>query len=235
MRRVLATTAVVVLTLGVSATAALAHAELSPETAEPGSTVAFDLSVENEQTDAATTKVELTFPEPITVVELPDAPGFTAAVVDGAIGGPASGVTWEGTVEGDVEVALTLGPLPAEAGRLQFKVVHTYDNGEIDRWIEDWPEGEPEPESPGPVVDLVSGEATETTAAETDTETTVDEHSTETTAAPATTAAAAETADDADDDDDSNTTILLVVLLAAVALGGAGTLVMMRRRNRPQP
>ena len=38
------------------------------------------------------------------------------------------------------------------AGPLQFKVLQTYDNGDVDRWIEDATEGA---DNPGPVVDVV--------------------------------------------------------------------------------
>jgi hypothetical protein len=52
---------------------------------------------------------------------------------------------------------LTIGPLPDTEGRLQFKVVQTYSDGSEDAWIDDWPEDQPEPPNPGPILDLVAG------------------------------------------------------------------------------
>src|SRR5262245_32821356 len=136
-----------------------AHNEFEPATAAPGSVVDLQLFVEDEAPDAGTTKVALQFPEPITVVALPDVEGFTATVEGGELGGaPATGVTWEGgPAADDLELPITLGPLPGEPGRLQFKSVQTYDNGDEEAWIADWPEGAPEPDHPGPVLDLVAG------------------------------------------------------------------------------
>ena len=45
----------------------------------------------------------------------------------------------------------------ADPVRLQFKALQTYSNGEIDRWIEDWPAGAPEPDHPAPVLEVVTG------------------------------------------------------------------------------
>jgi hypothetical protein len=65
---------------------------------------------------------------------------------------------WQGGPAGDaVELPITLGPMPEAEQRLQFKVLQTYDDGEIVRWIDDWPAGAPEPANPGPVLDVVVG------------------------------------------------------------------------------
>ncbi|MGH9117499.1 MAG: exodeoxyribonuclease VII large subunit [Acidimicrobiales bacterium] len=122
-------------------------------------------------------------------------PGWSATLVGGALGGPATGVTWVGgPAPDDLRLPITLGPLPNEAGRLQFKAVQTHDNGEVHSWIEDWPAGAPEPASPGPVLDLVAGgpgSIPPTTAPTT---------TTTTTTAPTTTTEAAETAAGPTDD-----------------------------------
>jgi uncharacterized protein YcnI len=215
-------------TIVLSAGAAAAHTEWQPEDAAPGSVVDLTLSVEDEQPDAGTTKVELFFPEPLTVAGLPAVPGWTATVVDGQVGGPATGVTWEGGPNPeDVMLPITLGPLPAEPGRLQFKVLQTYDNGTVDRWIDDWPEGAPEPPSPGPVLGLVPGAAGSIPATT----------APATTAAPATTTTAAsavpedETAAEDTDDDSGTSPAIWLIPAAIVVAAAAGAYVYLRRRR----
>ncbi len=139
---------------------AAAHTEWEPNTAAPGSIIALNLFAEDEQPDASTVSVELQFPQPLTIAELSPGEGMTATPVGGGVGAgtTATGVMW--TVapgSQDLLLPITLGPLPDQEGRLQFKAVQTYDNGEVDRWIGDWPAGAPEPDHPGPVLDLVAG------------------------------------------------------------------------------
>src|SRR5262249_25848156 len=61
---------------------------------------------------------------------------------------------------------LRAGPLP-KVNELVFKVVQTYSDGTVVRWIETTPEGGPEPDHPAPVLKVVAGEGetTPTTAA----------------------------------------------------------------------
>jgi uncharacterized protein YcnI len=210
---------------------ALAHNEFEPAEAAPGSIIALKLFVEDEQPSAGTTKVELQFPQPLTVVELPTVPGWTATPVGGTVGGTATGVTWTGgPAPDDLELPLTLGPLPAEAGRLQFKAVQTYDNGEVERWIDEWAQGAPEPEHPGPVLDLKAGAPGTIPPSTTTTSST-----TSTTLATTTTEADSAAAAKDDEDDDSNA--LPLVLLGVVGLAGAGAAayVLVKRRRGGDP
>jgi len=48
---------------------------------------------------------------------------------------------------------LTAGPLP-RTDQLVFKVLQTYDDGQVQRWIDESDPGEPEPEHPAPVLAL---------------------------------------------------------------------------------
>jgi uncharacterized protein YcnI len=230
-----------VIVVGVTAGAALlfvavpaaAHNEWEPETAAPGSVVDLTLFVEDEQPDAGTTTVELFFPAPITVAALPAVPGWTATPMDGELGRPASGVTWTGgPAPGDLELPIRLGPLPSEPGRLQFKTVQTYDNGQVDRWIDEWPEGAPEPPAPGPVLDLVPGgpgSIPATTVASTTTAST-----TSTTAATTTTETEQAAAEDTDDDSDGNVVPIVVAAAVVVAVaGGVFAFVRSRRSSHP--
>jgi uncharacterized protein YcnI len=231
MRRVVASGVAAVAALVLSVTPAAAHNEWDPETAAPGSVVDLTLFVEDEQPDAGTTTVELFFPAPITVAALPAVPGWTATPMDGALGGPASGVTWAGgPAPGDVELPIRLGPLPNEPGRLQFKAVQTYDNGEVDRWIDDWPEGAPEPPAPGPVLDLVAGGPGSIPATTASSTTTIASTTTTTTAS--TTTDADQTA--AGDTDDSDSNVVPIVVAAAVILAVAGgVFAFVRSRRSP--
>jgi periplasmic copper chaperone A len=229
MRRAIASGVAAAAALVAAAAPAAAHNEWEPSTAAPGSVVDLTLFVAGEQPDAGTTTVELFFPAPITVAALPAVPGWTATLMDGQVGGPASGVTWTGgPTPGDVELPIRLGPLPSEPGRLQFKTVQTYDNGEVDRWIDEWPEGAPEPPAPGPVLDLVAGGPGSIPA---------------TTAAPSTTAATTTTAASttiteadlaaADDDSDGNAVPWVIAAVALLAVAGGGFAYQRSRRSSP--
>lgn len=141
---------------------AFAHNEFDPAEAAPGTIIDLTLVVENESTTAGIIGVEIRFPAPLTLVALPPADGWQAQPVDGSVGSPSIGIKWtrpSGPRREDPRLPFTVGPLPDTAGQLQFKVVQTYDDGRIDRWIEEWPEGAPEPKNPGPVLRLVAGAA----------------------------------------------------------------------------
>ena len=71
-----------------------AHSELDPGEVAPGSIVALHLLLQNESDTAGTTMVELRFPEPLVIVDLPAAGCWSAEPVEGAIGAEAIGVTW---------------------------------------------------------------------------------------------------------------------------------------------
>ena len=231
MRRVIASGVAAIAALVLVAAPVAAHNEWEPETAAPGSIIDLTLFVEDEQPDAGTTTVELHFPVPITVAALPAVQGWTATLMDGELGGPATGVTWAGgPAPGDVDLPIRLGPLPSEPGRLQFKTVQTYDNGEVDRWIDDWPAGAAEPPAPGPVLDLVPGgpgTIPATTAPSTTTTAT-----TTTTTATTTTEADEAASQDADNDSDSNVVPIVVAAAVIVAVAG-GAFAFIRSRRSP--
>ena len=220
----LAAAAIAVLGVVLMASPAGAHTRWEPETAAPGSVVELTLVAADEEDAGDTVRVEMQFPQPITVAALPEVPGWTATLVDGEVGGAATGVTWEGgPTAGDLRLPITLGPLPAEPGRLQFPTVQTYSNGVEAPWIQDWPQGAPEPDNPSPVLDVVPGgpgsipPSTTTTAAPTTT----------TTEAPTTTAEdegedAAPPAQEEDDSDDGGGSALPIIIVVLVVLALAG-------------
>jgi uncharacterized protein YcnI len=234
MRRVVAAGAVAATALMLTAGVAAAHTEWEPGDAAPGSVADLTLFVEDEQPDAGTVKVELFFPEPLTVAALPAAPGWTSTVVGGQLGGPATGVTWDGgPAPGDVELPITLGPLPDLPGQVQFKVVQTYDNGEVDRWIDDWPEGSPEPPSPGPVLGLVPG-AAGSIPPSTEAPATTGTTAASTTTTPPATEATDESAA-ADTDDSGTSPLVWLIPVAIVIAAAAGAALYLRRRRASAP
>jgi uncharacterized protein YcnI len=150
-----------------------AHVTVQPGEAVQGSFATFAFQVPNERDNAATTQVEVTFPDGhgIEHLSVQPVPGWQVATetvpVEAADGAEAteavSKLTWSG---GRIEPGqfqrffVSAGPLPDDADQLVFRAVQTYDNGEVVRWIEDTPEGGEEPEHPAPVLTLTAGTAT---------------------------------------------------------------------------
>lgn len=162
------------LALLAAAAPAGAHTEIAPERAPAGSDTAFTMTVENERSDAGTVKVELFFPDgqEIPVLDVPDVGEWTGAPQGGPGGGPgtlgdpAPGITWQrptGSPDDDPELKFTLR-LPDRPGTISMAVLQTYANGEVDRWIEPWPAGAPEPDRPAPRIEVTAGSASSTTA-----------------------------------------------------------------------
>jgi len=168
--RILACTALAALALGVVATAAGAHVEVEPPRAKAGGTVDLVFSPLNEEDDAGTTKVEIVFPKqyPIATATPEASDTWQAAVSTRKVRKPITAadgkktrtavdtVTWTGgpsATSGNFELpAITVGRLPENTKQLVFKVVQTYANGHVDRWIQKSVRGTPEPEFPAPVL-----------------------------------------------------------------------------------
>jgi hypothetical protein len=218
---------------------AWAHSEFDPGEAGTGNVVALELSVENEQADAGTTQVQLFFPEgvPVTLVDLPAVAGWSTTIDGGAIGSPVTSVTWSRPTASPDEnplLPLTIGPMPADPVRLQFKALQTYANGDVDRWIEDWPAGAPEPDHPAPVLEVVTGgpgTAPGTTVAGTS------PTAAETTTTPTTEATTESTLDatnpDDGSDDSSNVGAIVGIIAAVVVVAAVGGFLIWRRSQRP--
>ena len=223
--RVATVTAVAALAVALGAVPAFAHAEISPDTAAAGSEQAFTLTLENESSTSGTVQVALYFPDgqEIPVLAVPDVGDWTGAPQGGPGGGPgtlgdpAPGITWKrpsGSPQEDPELTFTLR-LPSRAGSIQMSVLQTYADGRVDRWIEPWPAGQPEPERPGPRVTLTAATSSTSGAAPSST-----------TKAPATTTTAAP----ASDSSSSNRVLVIGVAVAVGAL--VGFAIALRRRRR---
>ncbi len=241
MKRPVIMFAVGAIALLATALPAAAHSEFQPGTTNVGATTKFNLFVEDEEPTAGTVKVELFFPTAIKVDAAAVPAGWTVTAQGGSVGSTATGLTWAGPALSDsANLKLTLGPFAQTTGRLQFKVLQTYDNGTVVRWIDTNPVGGPEPTSPGPVIDvLAKGVAAPTTTVDAghdhSTETPAHDHGAETTVhdhAAAPHDATVTTAAPAKKSDSSNTGAIVGIIAAVVVLGG-GLAFAVRSRKKP--
>ncbi|MFG3581742.1 YcnI family copper-binding membrane protein [Micromonospora chersina] len=226
------------LTLAAVATAVLglagpasAHVTVNPTEAKQGGYGRFAFRVPNESDTASTTKVEVNLPEnaPVGSVSTMPVPGWTVTVEKRKVDPPievhgsqlteaVSKLTWTAAPNGGVkpgefqEFPVSMGPLP-QTDRMVFKVLQTYSDGNISRWIEEPTPGGEEPENPAPVLTLTAASAS---------------------ASPVASAPAAAADDDDDDADTGAATAFgvagLVAGLAGLVLGG---LAFLRTRREP--
>jgi uncharacterized protein YcnI len=158
---------------------AAAHVTIQPPQAKQGGFATEVFQVPNEQEDASTTSVEVTFPtdHPIAFVSVESVPGWTADVQkskldepiksdDGEVTEAVSKITWTGgTIEpGHFQrFPVSMGPLP-DVSSLEFKAVQTYSNGEKVEWIQSAVAGGDEPQHPAPVLTLTKSTDAATSA-----------------------------------------------------------------------
>lgn len=164
---------------------AFGHVALEPPSVSPGELAHVDMSVPNERDDATTTKVDVKLPPGFLEVSYRPVPGWKGRVEEHKLPKPV--VTSEGEkVTSEVSrITFTagrgaaIGPgqfqdfslallAPDKPGAtLAFKVLQTYSDGQVVRWI-----GPPDAGEPAPLLKLVSsggGANTDaTTAAEED-------------------------------------------------------------------
>lgn len=215
IRRLLATPALALVVLVLTAAVAGAHVDLDPGEAVAGSTTTLTFSFHHGKDGTATTGLQVLLPPGATAVEVPAVPGWTSAV-DTAAGT----VTWSGgSVPDGTEAELpVVVRLPDAPGETLFKTIQTTEAGEL-AWIEE-EESEAEGAYPAPRLVLTADPDATTTTAEAAT-TTVD--SPETTEAaddlPGTTVEAAQR-----DDGTTNAAPWLIGsgVAAAVAVGVGG-------------
>ncbi|MGH3323720.1 MAG: YcnI family protein, partial [Streptomyces sp.] len=126
--------------------------------------------VPNERDDAATTKVEVSLPtdHPLSSVMPQPVPGWDVKITKSELDKPievhgekiteaVTKVTWSGgkIKPGEFQqFPVSMGQLPEDADQFVFKALQTYDDKQVVRWIEEPKEGQPEPESPAPVLKL---------------------------------------------------------------------------------
>lgn len=199
------------------ATPALAHAEVEVEPAQAGAIDALvTLIPEAHNHNAGVVSVQVfppdgIAPSDVTLVDGPDGWEMTADDESYTIAGDE--------LEPDVTPVHTVrvGQLP-DAPAIYFRMLVTYGDEQVDRWIEEPSEANPEPANAAPGVELAAAAAPSPAAA------------------PATTPPAEATTPPAGDaagaDEDSGNTglvIALVVIAAIVAVAVAGLVVLRRR------
>ncbi len=161
----------VVVALGIAGPA-FAHVTVNPNSATQGGYGRVAFRVPNESDTAATVKLEVNLPEdaPVASVSTMPVPGWTVAVEKRTLSTPLTvhgsqvtevvgKLTFTAAAGGGVkpgefqEFPVSMGPLP-EKDQMIFKVLQTYSDGEISRWIDEPVEGGEEPENPAPVLKL---------------------------------------------------------------------------------
>ncbi|GAB3072929.1 YcnI family copper-binding membrane protein [Micromonospora schwarzwaldensis] len=211
---------------------ASAHVTINPKEGTQGGYGRFAFRVPNESDTASTVKVEVNLPEnaPVGSVSTMPVPGWTVAVEKRKVDPPVevhgsqlteavSKLTFTASPNGGVkpgefqEFPVSMGPLP-QVDTMVFKVLQTYSDGNVSRWIEEPAPGAAEPENPAPVLALAAGGAS---------------------ASPGASAPAVAADDDDDDDADSGAATAfgvagLVAGLAGLVLGG---LAFARTRREP--
>jgi periplasmic copper chaperone A len=159
--------------LGLLATPAFAHVSVNPSEANQGGYTKVAFRVPNEKDDAFTTQIEVVIPtdHPIASVSVRPHPGWSYTVEKTKLATPittddgdkveeaVSKITWKGgsIKPGEFdEFEVSMGPLP-DSDSITFKVLQTYSNGDIVRWIDEAAPGAKEPDHPAPVLKLVKG------------------------------------------------------------------------------
>jgi uncharacterized protein YcnI len=159
LNRVATVVAGAVLAVGALAGPAFAHVQVEATPGSPGATDAtLKIMAAGESGTAGTSKLD--------VVADPAIPADQVTVVSGPTGwtlapGTDGGFTLSGPAlakGADAEISLKVKTLP-NVPQVTFKVVQTYSDGQVVRWIElPGPDGK-EPDNPAPVVKLTAGAA----------------------------------------------------------------------------
>lgn len=124
--------------------ALLAHAVVHPDVAPPGAYQKYVLRVPTER-DVPTTRIEIRFPDAVTVVSFADVPGWEIDVrTDRA--GKMVGATWTGILPPQRFVEFPFVAVnPRAKTTLTWPVIQTYEGGEVVEWS--GPEGSEAPAS----------------------------------------------------------------------------------------
>lgn len=168
-------TAAVVIVVGGGAVA-VAHVSVHADEAVQGGTTEIAFRVPNESDTASTVTVRLQLPMDTPIAEVAVLPlaGWSYEVTRTSPPAPVSAghgrevsevvseIAWHADVAvkpGEYQVfRIAAGPLP-RTDQLVFKVVQTYDDGLVQRWIDETVPGEPDPEHPAPVLALETATA----------------------------------------------------------------------------
>ena len=216
-RRLLGAVLVALAGIVMTAGAAFAHVEISPEQVAPGSFGTYTVQVPNEEADEDTVGLDLTLPDGFLLESAESVPGWRTTVDVRGDGTPVA-VHWKGgrlAPHTFGQFAIT-GRVPKQPGTLQFPAVQHYETT-----TETW-DGTEDSEHPAPTL-VVSRSAASTESARVPLATTGGDQ--------AGTGSAAGTDDLARARADL---ALALALTALVALAGLGTLALLRRRAAPR-
>lgn len=154
--------------LAIAATVS-AHADVEADgDAIVGQPARLVFTVPNERPDQATDSIVIQMPQDVDLTDVvpEEVEGWTITTTtrDGDI---VDTITWDAAGSGpvgedSVELPIAVGPLP-DVESLTFPTVQTYDDGEVVRWIEPAPPGEPEPERPVPTLEINAASPEQTT------------------------------------------------------------------------
>lgn len=208
---------------------AAAHVTLNPREWEAGGFARFAVRVPNERENADTTEITVRFPQSIISASFQPIPGWERSIEMEPLDEPIeeegeqitehiASVTWTGgrIRPGEFEefgVSFRVPETPGED--LVFPSIQTYSNGEVVRWV-----GDPESESPAPIVSVTEPAEEEEAAGGV---------TGETTAAGEDGAAAAPTS--SSDDDGNGLAIVALILGIAGLAAGLGALFLAWNRS----
>lgn len=151
--------------------AAQAHVTVQPNEAPAGAYTVEAVRVPNESDSAATTKVELKFPDGFAAASYAAQPGWKVSVKtkklatpvqtdDGEITEGVDTITWtadskaDGVQPGQFKDFPISVQIPGKAGdTLTFKAIQTYSDGEVARWI-----GAESSDKPAPTVKVTAAD-----------------------------------------------------------------------------
>jgi uncharacterized protein len=210
--------------------AAQAHVTVQPNTATAGGYTRLDVRVPTEREDASTSKLVVKLPDGFASASYEPVPGWSVKVAtkklktpittdDGQITEGVDTITWTAKSKQDAippgafqDFGLSL-KIPDKPGKLTFKALQTYSNGEVVRRI-----GGESSDTPAPVVTTTPAGASAESATPAP--------------SPAATAAAATAAPAKQDDGSSNGLAIAALIVGALGLitGVAGLLAARRSR-----
>jgi uncharacterized protein YcnI len=138
----------------VTASAASAHARISPAVSLSGELQQYSLAVPTEKEGAMTTKIVLTLPDGFSIDSFTPSPGWKRVLQQTGSGEDAviQKVTWTGgsVPTGEDSTFWFLGQ-PAKSGSYTFQVEQTYSDGSIVDW-----NGSASSEDPAPTIEAKS-------------------------------------------------------------------------------
>jgi uncharacterized protein len=173
IRKIIGASALVGGFLIAMAAPAFAHVKVEPSTADKGGDATLSFVVPNEMDNANTVKVDVKLPDdhPFSSVDVQPKAGWTYQVINTNLATPittdegaqitqaASEIVWSGgqIKPGEFdEFTISVEGLPDNVDSLAFPTVQSYDNGQDVSWIDPTVAGQPEPDHPAPVLQLVA-------------------------------------------------------------------------------